>query len=417
MKELEFRLEKLLFNLDALADLGDVLTSPEDSQKVVRSSLYMIMGTFSASAGAIFQYDKKKSSAKPVASKGIGDNSDMTMGLSDLAVREMIDLKRPIDLVNAGNQPPLDTIKADMERVQARIIAPLVVRNEFLGLITVSEKFSGDDYTKDDFRLLSVMAHHIAVSLHNHSLLSRLVYKYEENKKLYENLSHIYYDTIHAFAAAIDAKDAYTKGHSHRVAAYCASMAKEIGWSDEETEGIRIAGLLHDIGKIAVDRSIINKDSPLTRDEMLELNSHPVIGYEILSKVNFPWGGVSMMTRNHHERIDGNGYPDRLRGDKIPLGAKIMNLADSFDAMTTDRSYRLALSAEEALSELQKHSGTQFDGHVVQSFLSILYKEVSGLSKPAILPLLSSELNGELKCMAGDGALSIANTRVNRRQL
>ncbi len=127
MKELDFRLEKLLFNLDALADLGDVLTSPEDSQRVVRSSLYMIMGTFSASAGAIFQYDKKKSSAKPVASKGIGDNSDMTMGLSDLAVREMIDLKRPIDLVNAGNQPPLDTIKADMEKVQARIIAPLVV--------------------------------------------------------------------------------------------------------------------------------------------------------------------------------------------------------------------------------------------------------------------------------------------------
>ncbi|MFQ5585647.1 MAG: HD-GYP domain-containing protein [Thermodesulfobacteriota bacterium] len=418
MKELDFRLEKLLFNLDALAELGEVLTSPEDYQRIVRSSLYMIMGTFSASSGAILRYDKKVRSVKPIVSKGVGNENDIALELSELQIKEMAGLKRPVDLKEAGAlQGPLETLKTDLERVKARIVAPLVVKEEFLGFITVSGKFSGDEYTKDDFRLLSVMAHHIAVSLHSHSLLNKLIYKYGENRKLYDNLSRIYYDTIHAFAAAIDAKDAYTKGHSHRVATYCATLAKEIGWGDEETEGIRIAGLLHDIGKIAVDRSIINKESPLTKDEMLELNSHPVIGYDILSRVKFPWDGVSKMTRNHHERIDGNGYPDRLRGDNIPLGAKIMSLADAFDAMTTDRSYRMALSAEEALSELQRHSGKQFDDHVVQSFLSILYKEISGVNKPSVLPLLSSEINEELKAMAGNGTLSVVDTRVNRRQL
>ena len=418
MTSVDFRLEKLLFNLDALAELGEVLTSPEDFQRVVRSSLYMIMGAFSASAGAIFQYDSTTKSIKAIVSKGTGESGDIAMGVGEAKGEDLLGWKGPVDLKGpAATLPaPLAAMEADLEKAAARIVVPLAVRDEFLGFIAVGDKFSGDDYSGDDFRLLSVMAHHIAVSLHSHSLLNRLIHKYGENKTLYENLSRIYYDTIHAFATAIDAKDAYTKGHSHRVATYCSTIAKEIGWSEEEMEGIRIAGLLHDVGKIAIDRSIINKEIPLTRDEMLELNSHPVIGYEILSKVNFPWDGVPKITRSHHERVDGNGYPDRLEGKNIPLGAKIMSLADSFDAMTTDRSYRLALSVNEALTELKDHRGKQFDAYVVDSFFSTLYKEVAGINSPSILPLLSSELNEELRSMIGDGTLSVECTRINRPQ-
>jgi len=231
------------------------------------------------------------------------------------------------------------------------------------------------------------------------------MHKYDENKKLYENLSHIYYDTIHAFARAIDAKDAYTKGHSHRVSTYSAAIAKEMKVSHEEIEGISIAGLLHDIGKIAIDRSIINKDSPLTTIESIELNSHPIIGYEILSKVKFPWTGISSMARNHHERIDGTGYPDRLQKGQIPLGAKIMSLADSFDAMTTNRPYRSALTAKQVLTELKANCGKQFDWDVIKSFFSLIWKEVTDKAKPTIMPLLNDSFARELKNELKNGSI------------
>jgi putative nucleotidyltransferase with HDIG domain len=242
------------------------------------------------------------------------------------------------------------------------------------------------------------------------------MYKYDENKKLYENLSHIYYDTIHAFATAIDAKDAYTKGHSHRVSAYCAAIASEMAWSHKELEGIRIAGLLHDIGKIAIDKSIINKDNPLTKSEFVELNSHPVIGYEILSRVKFPWTEIAKISRCHHERVDGKGYPDGLKGNKIPCGVKIMTLADSFDAMSTDRPYRPALSASEVLIELKENCGKQFDKDVLQSFFSIIWKEVYGENRPTILPLLRDSFAYQLKSEVLNGTINAFTPGKSKRK-
>ncbi len=398
MSDAAYRLERLLFNMDTLAELAEELTSPKDFHKIVRSSLYMIMGNFSASKGAIFQFDHDKKTAKPIASKGVGDINDFVIKLEKETIRGLVALKTPIDLSsNKKATSFLGVGKTDLEKIKARILVPLVVREDFLGLIAIGEKFSGEVYSKDDFRLLSVIAHHIAVSLHNQSLLRKLMGKYDENKKLYEDLSCIYYDTIHAFATAIDAKDAYTKGHSHRVSTYCAAIANEMKWSQDETEGIRIAGLLHDVGKIAIDKSIINKDSPLTNNEFVELNSHPAIGYEILSKVKFPWTGIPKMVRNHHERLDGKGYPDSLGSDEISLGAKIMTVADSFDAMTTDRPYRPALTIQRALAELKENCGRQFDRDVVMSFFSILRSEVGKEGKPTILPFLSERCVHELK--------------------
>lgn len=408
MSAAAYRLERLLFNLDTLAELGEELTSPKDFHKIVRSSLYMIMGNFSASKGAIFQFDHDKKTAKPIASKGVGDINDLVIKLEEETIRELVGLKTPIDLINNKKTTSfLGAGKTDLEKIKARILIPLVVREDFLGLIAIGEKFSGEVYNKDDFRLLSVIAHHIAVSLHSQSLLRKLMSKYDENKKLYEDLSHIYYDTIHAFATAIDAKDAYTKGHSHRVSAYCVAIANEMKWSQDETEGIRIAGLLHDVGKIAIDKSIINKDNPLTNNEFVELNSHPVIGYEILSKVKFPWTGIPKMVRNHHERVDGKGYPDSLGNNEISLGAKIMTVADSFDAMTTDRPYRPSLTAGEVIMELEKNYNKQFDRDVLHHFFSIIRKEIVGENKPAIMPFLRDSFADELKSKVLNGAASL----------
>ncbi|MBI1910998.1 MAG: HD domain-containing protein [Deltaproteobacteria bacterium] len=392
---MDLSLERLLFNLNTLAELGEEITSPKDFNKVVKSSLYMVMGSFSASKGLIFQFDQDGRCFHPIASKGLGDINGVGIKISPEAVKELIKNNKPIDLKsNEHPVPLLGAARGEFEKLGSRIVAGLIVKDELLGLIAVGDKFTGEDYSVYDLQLLSVMAQHISFSLHSHSLLMKLMHKFTENKGLYDNLRRIYYDTIHAFAAAIDAKDAYTRGHSHRVSAYSAVLAREMGWDKDAMEGIRIAGLLHDIGKIAVDKTIINKASPLTTMECRELNSHPVVGYEILSKIKFPWKGIPMMTRNHHEKVDGSGYPDRLKRQEIPMGARIMALTDAFDAMTTDRPYRPRLSFREAIGEIKDNFGKQFDPEAVGPFINVIRKEVLGeVDSPTIVPLLQEQLD------------------------
>jgi HD-GYP domain-containing protein (c-di-GMP phosphodiesterase class II) len=167
-----------------------------------------------------------------------------------------------------------------------------------------------------------------------------------------------------------------------------------MGWTNNQVEGIRVSGLLHDIGKITVDKSIINKASPLTNMECRELNSHPVVGYEILSNIHFPWKGVALMTRNHHEKVNGTGYPDRLSHKEIPMGARVMALVDAFDAMTTDRPYRPHLSFSAAIKEIKDNMGTQFDSDIVSVFMSVILDEINGDAKRmAIIPLLAERLD------------------------
>ncbi|TAN64254.1 HD domain-containing protein [bacterium] len=396
MIDVEVGLDKLLFSLNTLSELADVTVSGNNFYRIIKSSLYMVMGSFPASKGAIFGYDPAKKAYTPIVAKGLGDINDINIHLEEAAIRGFAIYNRPLDLTS--NDPAvamLGPARDMLERLGARLMVFLVVKDEVLGFITINGKFTDDLYTPYDIRVLHVMAQHIAFSLHTHSLLAKLLHKYTENKELYDNMRRIYYDTIHAFATAIDAKDSYTKGHSHRVSAYCTAMSREMHQTLEETEGIRIAGLMHDIGKLAIDKTIINKNSSLTKNEFIELVSHPVVGYEILSKVKFPWKGLPMMTRSHHEKFDGSGYPDGLKSTAISAGARIMALADAFDAMTTDRPYRKKLSFIQAMNELKKCCGTQFDPEVVHSFVSVIRKEVSGKTGDlVILPMLGEELGG-----------------------
>jgi HD-GYP domain-containing protein (c-di-GMP phosphodiesterase class II) len=198
---------------------------------------------------------------------------------------------------------------------------------------------------------------------------------------LYEELRAIYRDTVRAFAAAIDIKDKYTQGHSERVGKYSEIIAREMGWSEEEVEGIQIAGYLHDVGKLVVDRDIINAPYHINAKTSSELSRHPSAGYEILAPINHPYADIPLMAKYHHERLDGRGYPDGLVDEQIPLGAKIVSLADSFDAMTTDRPYRRRRSFEDVVRDLRQNSGTQFDPSVVAAFARAILKEVTGETK------------------------------------
>ncbi len=257
----------------------------------------------------------------------------------------------------------------------------MIVRKELAGLVLLGGKATGEPFANDDFEVIRSMVRHIGVGIHTHGLVQQVEQRAEENRRLYEDLRAIYRDTVRAFAAAIDIKDKYTQGHSERVGKYSEIIAREMGWSDEEVEGIAIAGYLHDIGKLVVERDIINAPYKIDAKASTELNRHPAAGYEILSPIHHPYADIPLITKYHHERPDGLGYPDGLTGDQIPLGAKIVSLADSFDAMTTDRPYRRRRSLDAVIEDFRQSTGKQFDLKVVLAFCRALLKEINGDTK------------------------------------
>ncbi len=180
-----------------------------------------------------------------------------------------------------------------------------------------------------------------------------------------------YIRSVDILAKAIDEKDSYTHRHSDNVTRYSVSIAKNLGFHPEQVEVIRRACHMHDIGKIAVSDTILNKPGKLTDEEWNEIKQHPKKGAEILMPLSFLKREIECI-KHHHERFDGNGYPDGLKGEKIVIGARIIAVADAFDAMMSDRPYRKAFSLEEALSELNKNSGTQFDPKIVDTFINIV---------------------------------------------
>jgi putative nucleotidyltransferase with HDIG domain len=191
-----------------------------------------------------------------------------------------------------------------------------------------------------------------------------------------QELSTAYIQTIRALAEAIDAKDHYTRGHSERVAVYASRMARRMNMRKELVERVYFSGLLHDVGKIGIPDAIITKPSRLSKEEYLEMQKHPEIGAKILEPVQF-LKHIIPCVRHHHEWFDGSssGYPMRLAGDQIPQPSRIIVVADTVEAMTSDRPYRKALPLDVVVRELHKYSGTQFDPKCVEAFLSLLEDE------------------------------------------
>jgi len=192
----------------------------------------------------------------------------------------------------------------------------------------------------------------------------------------HQQLRTAYVQTIRALAEAVDAKDAYTRGHSERVGVYASKIAREMSFAKDFIERVYIAGLLHDVGKIGVRDAVITKPDRLTLEEYEEIKQHPEIGAKILEPVDF-LKDVAPCVRHHHEWYDGSnrGYPDQLRGEQIPLPSRIILVADTVEAMTSDRPYRTALPLEAVVSEVDKYSGSQFDPQVTTAFLRLLERE------------------------------------------
>jgi putative nucleotidyltransferase with HDIG domain len=184
----------------------------------------------------------------------------------------------------------------------------------------------------------------------------------EENRQLFIG-------TVKALAAAIDGKDPYTRGHSERVARFSLAIAERLDFSDAEMEKLRVSALLHDVGKIGIDDNILKKPAALTDEEFQIMKQHPQKGFKIMSQIPAMKDFLPGMYM-HHEMIDGNGYPQGLKGDEIPMQARIVSVADTFDAMTTDRPYQRAMKFEDALSRIKSFVGTRYDERVVASLVA-----------------------------------------------
>lgn len=235
------------------------------------------------------------------------------------------------------------------------ICVPLETYHKIIGVLEVLNKLDGSDFDESDLHVLVPIATTAAMAI--------------ENTRLHQTILDAYKNTIVTLAGVIDAKDPYTRGHSQRVMDFALLAGSSLTLSPEEMETLEYASILHDIGKIVVDSQILNKPDNLTSSEWNIIHEHPAIGANLLKKIPF-LEKASKVVLHHHERFDGTGYPDGLKGEEIPLGARLIAVADAFDTMTTNRSYRSALNVEYAINELKSATGTQFCPVAVEAFIS-----------------------------------------------
>ena len=233
--------------------------------------------------------------------------------------------------------------------------APLIVHNKVIGVIEVLNKLDESDFNERDLEALKAVASTAALAIDNLRIHGELLYGYS--------------NAVRALATAIDEKDPYTCGHSQRVKEYALLCARALSLPPGELEAIEYAGLLHDIGKIGIPDATLRKAGPLTSQEWALMRNHPRIGASIVGSIP-RLEEVRELILHHHEHYDGTGYPRGLKGESIPIGARLLAVADAFDTMTTNRAYRAALSMDSAIEELRRCSGTQFCPVAVEAFIS-----------------------------------------------
>lgn len=236
------------------------------------------------------------------------------------------------------------------------ICAPLTDKDKVIGTITIANPIDGSAYDESDLELLTTIAAQASVAI--------------RNARLYEEQEQSYLNTVQALVSAVEASDAYTRGHSERVTRYSVSLARHMAIDAELMKNLEQAAILHDIGKIGIDVALLHKKEKLTAADIDVLKLHPSIGVRILEPIHF-MSTVRQIIEQHHERYDGKGYPHGLTGDQWRIEAKILAVCDTYDAMTSDRPYRKALSHAIAVQEIKDHSGSQFDPEVAAAFISL----------------------------------------------
>jgi putative nucleotidyltransferase with HDIG domain len=312
-RSLEFQIRQLT----ALHQAGQAITSSLDLRQTLEAILKMSSEIVASSSGAIKLVDEETKELRVAAFAGSFDERKAT----------------------------------------ARYDLPLRIGERTIGVFEVVRDAS--ELGESERQLLETLASQAAIAI--------------ENARLFESTQRIYYDTLRSLAKALEARDDYTRGHSDRVADLALAIASELALAEADCHLIYNSALLHDIGKIGVRDEVLLKPRKLTDEEMAIIRKHPSFGCAILGPLKF-LGRVAELVGCHHERWDGNGYPARLRGEEIPLASRIISVADAYDAMTSSRPYRAALSHREALDEIERECGRQHDPRVVEAFLRVIEK-------------------------------------------
>jgi HD-GYP domain-containing protein (c-di-GMP phosphodiesterase class II) len=304
-----------------------------------------------------------------ISETGILNYDDIICGLRNRSILEL----QP-DLYDN-----LLAIKKQMDLLKAVLCVPCYFKRDLLGILVLGEKISGETFNREEMSFFVTLANDAAMAIANAQLIENLQQKIEEVKELYVREHRIFIHTAIALATAIDARDQYTHGHTERVTNYCLAISKELDGVPEIAhyknfrETLQISALLHDVGKIGIPDYILSKNGKLTPEEYEEIKKHSIIGATILYPIK-ELSDVAKEIRHHQECFDGSGYPDGLAGNYIPLVARIIAVADAFDAMNSVRAYRKPLSKEMIIAELKKTSGTQHSPKAVDVFLRLLKK-------------------------------------------
>ncbi len=371
-----------------LHDAAEGMSKVRDPKKLLSLIVHIVSAKLKLEGVAVLLYDTGQERYEIKASRGGIKDKFMSLSPGNSLIQWLSEKKNPLTLEeiqrwssgNLGKGRPgmlvsdLEQIKDTMQYLGAAVCVPCFFRDEILGILVLGGKKSGDFFSQDDLSLFNALSNEAAIALKNSQLYFEIDKKAGETETLYKREHKLFIHASIAFAAAIDARDSYTHGHSERVTSISLAILDFIGTVKEIDENpifrqrLQVAAVLHDIGKIGVPDDILHKPSRLNSKEEKLIQRHPSIGADIISHIRGLRdliGGI----KHHHERYDGKGYPEGLKAEQIPIMARIISVADTFDAMTSDRPYRKGLDIMIAREEIQGNSAAQFDPYIVAAFL------------------------------------------------
>ena len=360
LEEKNIGLTQAVERLQALYKMGLAVNATMDLDKLLNILSQKSMETMKAQVGYILMLNEKSGNLFVGGGAGISDEFDrqLEIPLKPGGVSYWVMNNNEPKLVEDINKTREFSKMSRLGFVRESVLcAPLNDKEQVIGTITIANPIDGTEFNNSDLELLSTIAAQSSIAI--------------RNARLYEEQETTYLNTVQALVSAIEASDAYTRGHSERVTRFSVSLAKKMGIEGDALKQLEQAAVLHDIGKIGIDINLLHKKEKLTPADIDVLKLHPSIGVRILEPISF-LGTVREIIEQHHERYDGKGYPNGLAGENWRLEGKILAVCDTYDAMTSDRPYRKALSHEIAIQEIRDHSGTQFDPEVAMSFIELL---------------------------------------------
>lgn len=360
-----------MLSMRTLLTVSQDLNRAQQSDELIKTASLTLVGELRVSSLAIFGVERENATRFDLMGvRGFSPErfNNITIDRNGPFVNMFEKTNHPAKISRSGDNRWARALP-DLRLAVFEYAAPIKVKGELKGFVFTGPKLSGEEYGEYDLDIMVFISNSIGIGM--------------ENVRLMEQLQVTYVATLRSLIQILEAKDPYTKGHTERVASYSMALANRLDLPQDDLRRILFGSLLHDVGKMGLRDEIINKPGPLTPEEWVQMKMHPVVGAQIVEKMEFLTGAIDVV-RHHHESWDGKGYPDGLAGEKIPLVARIVTVADSFDAMTTDRPYRKALSVAEAVRRLEESSGIQFDPRIAKVF--IRYVAEKGLDLTAPVP-------------------------------